>query len=80
MIAARFFIESVLELGLAAGICMTTTSKENFAEFSEGLSTVFAFIFGLLLPLTTLYILYAKARYAKDNRQGVKNSLYKTYF
>ena len=59
---------------------MTTTSKENFADFSEGLSTVFAFIFGLLLPLTTFYILYAKVKYSRDNRKGVVKSLYRTYF
>ena len=59
---------------------MKTASKENFADFSEGLSTVFAFIFGLLLPLTTFYILYTKVKYTRDNRNGVIKSLYRTYF
>ena len=63
VIMTRFFLESCIEIGLSAMICVLSIDSATFTTFSEALSTIFAIISLILLLLAPFYLFNVAKRF-----------------
>ena len=73
MVMIRFMIEGVIELGMASLLCLKSMSKVNFEDVWEGVSTSCAGVVIMICLVTPFYLSFAKKRYLKDIKQGIKD-------
>lgn len=77
----RFYIEGLLEIGLASTITISKMEKVNFSSFWEGVSTSCALAFALVCILMPFFLLYAASKFKKDLKADRgKSSWYKEFF
>ena len=80
-IVFRFFIEGLLEIGLAAAITISRMTKENFDQFMEAVSTASAFVFTAICVTMPIFLLVAAKRFKRDIALGKKKeSWYREFF
>ena len=75
-----YFFETCIELSLSALICISKMTGENFGSFSEGFSTVCAFICVAICIFTPVYMFVVKKRYISEIQAKVENSKYESIF
>ena len=66
MIIARFQLESCLDIGLSAMICILMRDEENFSTFWEGLSTFSAYFSLLIFVIAPIIFLKLTTKHLKD--------------
>ena len=70
MVTVRFLLESCIEIGLSAMICILMIDGKTFEGAWESISTIFAFA-SLAALLIAPFILYRLTkRYLEDKRQA----------
>ena len=70
LIIVRFLLEGCIDIGMSAIICILMLSNQNFEHLWEAVSTVFAFLFLLLLFLTPFLLFWMIKRYLRKVKES----------
>ena len=74
MIIARFQLESCLDIGLSAMICVLMRDEENFDTFWEGLSTFSAYLSLLIFVIAPIVFLKLTSKHLKKAKKTGESS------